>query len=352
VGREFVDRTAVRSTLAWLRLGLGLWSGADLTEALRRPSRPLHPRIADWAAEQHDVDGLLRLAGRITTERDAQRVTGFALDIEAVRSLVEAGGTTGEVIALVRDTIGLGSSVSTLDTNRHGMNRAAQSDDLTALAQLAALQPDTAGFERWLRDALDAPRVPPGQGVTLATVHRVKGQEWPVVVVHQADADQFPHRLATDHEEERRLFHVAVTRAVEQVTVVSGADPSPFVAELSTEPPAQRAPIVSRTGPGRAAPGRVTTGSRGGATAPTAKPGTGLSPRAADLFARLKVLRRELAGSKPAYTVLSDEVLERIALTQPTTLDELARVRGVGPMKLEQFGAAILAVVEDVTSDG
>ena len=74
--------------------------------------------------------------------------------------------------------------------------------------------------------------------MTLATVHRVKGQEWPIVVVHQADADQFPHRLADDVEEERRLFHVAITRARSHVTIVSGVQPSPFVAELVTEPPA------------------------------------------------------------------------------------------------------------------
>ena len=40
--------------------------------------------------------------------------------------------------------------------------------------------------------------------MVLATVHRVKGLEWPAVVVHHADGDQFPHRLADDGEEERR----------------------------------------------------------------------------------------------------------------------------------------------------
>ena len=91
------------------------------------------------------------------------------------------------------------------------MNRAAQSDDLTAIAQLAQLHPDPATFEAWLREALGRPWQ--ADGVTLATVHRVKGQEWPVVVVHHAEADQFPHRLAEDVEEERRVFHVAITRA-------------------------------------------------------------------------------------------------------------------------------------------
>ncbi len=73
----------------------------------------------------------------------------------------------------------------------------------------------------------------------LATVHRVKGQEWPHVIVHLVDDDQFPHRLADDVEEERRLLHVAITRARRHATIVTGRRPSPFIAELTTEPPAE-----------------------------------------------------------------------------------------------------------------
>ena len=130
--------------------------------------------------------------------------------------------------------MGMASTLSTLDTHRRGMNRAAQSDDLTAVAQLALLQPDPAEFESWLRAELRRAWRP--EGVTLATVHRVKGKEWPVVVVHQADADQFPHRLATDVEEERRVFHVAITRGRSRVHIVPGARPSPFIDQCVRAP--------------------------------------------------------------------------------------------------------------------
>jgi DNA helicase-2/ATP-dependent DNA helicase PcrA len=63
------------------------------------------------------------------------------------------------------------------------------------------------------------------------------------------------------------------------------------------------------------------------------------------------VLRRHLAGGKPAYTVLADAALHEIAVARPASLAELSRVRGVGPSKLEQFGAAILAVVEDAAAN-
>jgi DNA helicase-2/ATP-dependent DNA helicase PcrA len=42
-----------------------------------------------------------------------------------------------------------------------------------------------------------------------------------------------PHRLADDLEEERRIFHVAITRCSRSVTVLARANrPSPLLAEL------------------------------------------------------------------------------------------------------------------------
>jgi DNA helicase II / ATP-dependent DNA helicase PcrA len=188
------------------------------------------------------VVDLNRLAGRLNNERDAERVIEFAADVQALQKTVSSGATTSDVVMQLIDEIGLAGSVASLDANRRGMNRSAQGDDLTAITHLAALHDDPTDFERWLRSHLATRRSP--DGVLLSTVHRVKGQEWPHVIVHLADAEQYPHRLADDVEEERRLFHVAVTRARQHATIVTGAHPSPFVAELTTEPSAQR-PVVS-----------------------------------------------------------------------------------------------------------
>ena len=336
VGAEFADRTAVRAALAWLRLatGNGAFTSEDLGEALRRPSRPLHPNVSTWVAEQTSIDGLRRLAARLTTERESERVDAFADDIESLQRLANSAGTTARILEVLRDSMGLASTIATLDTNRRGMNRAAQDDDLVAIAQLAELQPDPAAFEDWLRAGLGRPRQ--ADGVTLATVHRVKGQEWPIVVVHQADHDQFPHRLADDVEEERRVFHVAITRASREVHVVPDRDPSPFIADCSTEPSARPTPTSTTRPVERVAKAATAAG----------KPGHGLSADESAVFEALRALRRHLAAGKPAYTVLADAALHQIAVAKPGSLAELARIKGVGPAKLEQYGAAILAVVE------
>jgi DNA helicase-2/ATP-dependent DNA helicase PcrA len=342
VGAEFADRTAVRSALAWLRLAIAgeHLDPADLAEALRRPSRPMHPNIANWVGEQRSVDGLRRLVGRITTERDALRVDEFTDDIERLQRITRSRGTTAGLLGALRDSMGLATTIASLDTHRRGMNRAAQNDDLTAIAQLAELQPDPSEFERWLRAGLQ--RSSEAGGVTLATVHRVKGQEWPVVIVHQAADDQFPHRLADDIEEERRVFHVAITRASRQLHVVPDATPSPFIADCTTEPSARRSPPAATSRPVVSIPKSAATSA--------GKPGHDLTAAQSAVFEELRSLRRHLAAGKPAYTVFADAVLHEIAVAQPSTLGDLARIKGIGPNKLERYGSAILAVIESAES--
>ncbi|NND74051.1 MAG: ATP-dependent DNA helicase UvrD2 [Ilumatobacter sp.] len=342
VGLEFADRTAVRSVMAWLRLATVSPSGKfrpdDVREALRRPSRSFHPRINDWVCEQGTLVDLHRLAGRLNTERDTERVTEFAQDIQTLQKLAAGGAPTTDLLLALIDEIGLAGAVGTLDLHRRGMNRAAQGDDLTAVLHLAALHDDVTTFESWLRDHLAIKRSP--GGVMLSTVHRVKGQEWPHVVVHLADAEQYPHRLAEDVEEERRLFHVAITRASRHATIVTGPQPSPFVAELTTEPSprAERREVAAHTprvAPSKSKPARP-------------DPTDDLDPDGQRRFAALKELRNQLRDGKPAYVVFDNKTLAMIARLAPTSRSELSKISGVGPAKLEKYGDAVTELIESL----
>jgi DNA helicase-2/ATP-dependent DNA helicase PcrA len=347
VALEFLDRTSVRAILAWLRLasagsraaGVALRAD-DIREALRRPSRSLHPRITDWACEQDDVAGLLRLSSRLNTERDSQRVADFAADVQRLQEMVGDGASTSDAVLTLLDGMGLAGSVATLDSSRRGMNRTSQGDDLTAMRHLAALHDDMATFERWLRDSLAVRRTP--DGVVLGTVHRVKGQEWPHVVVHFADAEQYPHRLSEDIEEERRLFHVALTRASSHVTIVVGERPSPFVAELTTEPEAGSEVRLHAAEPARSTSARRPPSADALAAA--------LDAAARDRFEALRELRGRLRDGKPAYVVFDNKTLVAIARDAPTTTTELRNIPGIGPAKLERYGEAVLELIRELTA--
>ncbi|MEE8191724.1 MAG: ATP-dependent DNA helicase RecQ [Gemmatimonadales bacterium] len=73
------------------------------------------------------------------------------------------------------------------------------------------------------------------------------------------------------------------------------------------------------------------------------------------LFQRLRELRKRLADAQdvPAYIVFSDRTLRAIAAAKPTTPAALLEVLGVGPAKLERYGAELLVLLgEDRGSDG
>ncbi|EMC94732.1 hypothetical protein BAUCODRAFT_25859 [Baudoinia panamericana UAMH 10762] len=53
----------------------------------------------------------------------------------------------------------------------------------------------------------------PTQQLTLSTIHAAKGLEWPVVFIPACYDGSIPHSRAEDHDEERRLLYVGMTRA-------------------------------------------------------------------------------------------------------------------------------------------
>ena len=69
----------------------------------------------------------------------------------------------------------------------------------------------------------------------------------------------------------------------------------------------------------------------------------------AAIAAALKQLRLEIARREKvaAFIIFSDRTLKAIALRQPSTLDALAEVPGIGKMKIERYGADILRVLEE-----
>jgi ATP-dependent DNA helicase RecQ len=67
----------------------------------------------------------------------------------------------------------------------------------------------------------------------------------------------------------------------------------------------------------------------------------------AELLARLKGWRTEEARrrSLPPYVVFHDRTLAAVAAARPSTPDELARIKGIGPAKLAAYGDALLRLM-------
>jgi len=83
--------------------------------------------------------------------------------------------------------------------------------------------------------------------------------------------------------------------------------------------------------------------------APRAATVAELPPADADVFERLRALRRTLADAEnvPAYIVFSDAVLARMAAARPRDEAGLLAIAGIGPAKLARYGDAFLRVLRE-----
>ena len=72
-----------------------------------------------------------------------------------------------------------------------------------------------------------------------------------------------------------------------------------------------------------------------------------VSEEDAPLLSALKAKRRALAeqASVPAYIIFPDRTLIEMAESRPETLDDMARINGIGAKKLERYGDAFLSVI-------
>ncbi|QQU94326.1 ATP-dependent DNA helicase UvrD2 [Corynebacterium aurimucosum] len=200
---------------------------------------------------------------------------------------------------------------------------------------------------------------PTMEGVTLATIHAAKGLEWDAVFLVGLTEKLLPinHAIKSgdEHvEEERRLFYVGITRAREHLAL-SWALAKTTGSRASRE----RTRFLDGVVPGieesqssnrRYRPRRCRVCS--GQLSSPAEKVLGRHEWCEyegdeDVFNALRAWRASVAKDSqvPAYVVFSDATLQAISEALPANEAELLDISGVGPSKLERYGAEVLQII-------
>ena len=87
--------------------------------------------------------------------------------------------------------------------------------------------------------------------------------------------------------------------------------------------------------------------SRGGSRSKRSAAAENLTPTQAEVFERLRAWRASEATAQgvPGYVVFSDATLAALAVHQPSDADGLLGISGIGDVKLERYGDAVLTVL-------
>jgi DNA helicase-2/ATP-dependent DNA helicase PcrA len=322
VGAELLGRSGIRTALAYLRCAAGpdRIGAADLTDTLRRPARRL-TGVIRTGPHGTSLGRLVRQVASVDGEhRDALR--RYVDDLSLLATLVRDGADSTALLHAVRDRVGLGASLDALDGTRLRPEGSSHGDDLDALLEVATLEPDPRVLPGRLLARLTHARHEEGRAaagasgrVTLSTVHRVKGREWDVVALVGLRAGLVPHRLCDDVEEERRVLHVALTRARRHLLLVTDPTrPSPFLAELRGSVRPAHAPAAADE---------------------------------AEVLASLRDWRRARASRDrvPAFLVAHDRTLADIARRRPQDRAGLRACHGIGAAKEARYGDELLRLL-------
>jgi DNA helicase-2/ATP-dependent DNA helicase PcrA len=200
--------------------------------------------------------------------------------------------------------------------DRLGEREVTRQNDLARLVRLAAEHGEgsSAEFVAYLEEHFGSES---GRGVHLLTYHRAKGLEFEAIFLPRLEERELPSKLSKTADalaEERRLLYVGLTRAKRHLAVTWSGKPSRFLAELDLADERPKPKPVELDDP---------------------------------LFETLKRWRLQTAKQeeRPAYVIFHNSTLAEIVRRAPRSREELAKVPGVGPAKLERYGDEVLAVL-------
>ncbi|WP_433477492.1 ATP-dependent DNA helicase UvrD2 [Spirillospora sp. CA-142024] len=325
-------------------------------------------------AQSETYESALAAAGVPYVLRGAERFFERPEVREAVvrlRGAARAGGDAEtDGMGLIQTVRHVLSGAGFADQPPEGAGAArARWESLAALAQLAedmAADNPKAGlpdFVAELEERAAAQHAPPLEGVTLASLHAAKGLEWDAVFLVGLAEGTLPivyAKTPEQIEEERRLLYVGVTRARVHLNLSWALSRSPGGAQMR-RPSRFLDGLTGKTTTHTPAP--VDRSKRRPAKGPQpcrvcGRPLTAAVERKLgrcedcpselneELLLALKDWRAQVSAEQkvPAYVVFTDATLQAIAEHGPESLEELARIPGVGKVKLDRYGDAVLTL--------
>lgn len=268
-GQSFFDRREVRDFLAYLKTLLNPHDDISLLRIANVPARGLSEVTMErllGASHERKASVFATMKNPAVTasfqSRTRESVEAFVTFIERTRQTLQSDTTTNDSRGLQNWADQLLTACGYYDELRRSeKNRETAENRLRNLKELVATLDSTAPaaplFERlqsFLEQiCLDSDREEEeearGDAVTLITMHSCKGLEFPHVHIVGLEDGLLPHTRSKSEgtlDEERRLFYVAVTRAMQTLTIshcagrkkygqVMPCHPSPFLKELPPE---------------------------------------------------------------------------------------------------------------------
>lgn len=236
-GVPFLDREEIRDVVSYLRLALDPYDRGAFERVANRPTRGIGTQALEaLMASQARTDAPFHETCANLTAMDGVRLTGqhregldaLARALQGLREGYEGMVPSTGMLDMILGEAGVG--YQSFVAKSKDKSKRARLDNLAALRRLAEEEPDIVDCLERIALAADAD-LARGERVRLSTMHSSKGLEWDHVLCVGFDSNVIPSPKAVEEpvrgtsgdpwdgpqgggvEEERRLAHVAFTRA-------------------------------------------------------------------------------------------------------------------------------------------
>ncbi len=320
-------------------------------KAIARRLRDRHKPGGRWSHQAV----LVRTNAQTTLIADALRHAGVPVTIKDGSSILANARITDRLRELANTPVPLTTALSDLQLDANQETEDDARESLDTLANLAedhlSLAPlaTSAEFVSWVRATVgaDGPSAQ-SDAVDLLTFHASKGLEWPVVHLAGLEDGLVPigrAKTPESAEEEVRLFYVAITRAQDEIHCFWAG--SRRFGQRTVE--RRASPLLERMA-STGAP-KSTSRARNSKNVRKLRESLGvqdMSPTQQSLRDDIRQWRLHEARSSdvPAYVVFPDRTLDALVTHQPSTLTELSKIPGLGPVKMARYGEHILELLE------
>lgn len=274
-GISFYQRKEIKDLLAYFRLVINHYDEDALTRIINFPARGIgnttlnklivkanEYNVSLWEVVQNPLNYSLSLNSGIINRLDAfsTMIKSFKTQINKLNAY-ELGNKIAKESGILKlyfedDTPEAANKKENVEELLNGLNEFCEKANTLSEEQQDNNNENPVSLEVFMRDIALLTDMDTKEDanetdvISLMTIHSAKGLEFPYIYLIGVEENLFPSMMATgsssELEEERRLFYVAVTRAMKSLTIsycnsrfkygnFNFSEPSRFIDELSTD---------------------------------------------------------------------------------------------------------------------
>lgn len=221
-GQKFYERREIKDLIAYLRLIYNPRDNVSFERAINSPPRGISEKTLEIIKQVANelncsyYEALSIAKERINRKKSKEGIEEFLRTFENLLNYSKEGSVKELARKVVLET----NYIEYIQKNERTNTSIERIENIEEFINSLDIYENLEEFVQDISIKMENENNTKENSVSVMTIHSAKGLEFPVVFVIGLEDDILPHRLSIDEgllEEERRLFYVSITRAMEEL---------------------------------------------------------------------------------------------------------------------------------------